>query len=82
MPTTRLRNVVTVPAVALQNSPRGSFVFVVDANNAVHQRMVTVGSGTADRVVVSKGLDGGERVVTDGQLLLVDGAHVRVLSGG
>jgi len=82
LPTTRLTHVVTVPAVALQNSPRGSFVFVVDAGGVVHQRMVTIGSGAADRVVVSKGLDGGERVVTDGQLLLVDGARVRVLSGG
>ena len=68
--------------MALQNSPRGSFVFVVDADGVVHQRMVTVGSGAGDRVVVGKGLDGGERVVTDGQLLLVDGARVRVLAGG
>jgi multidrug efflux system membrane fusion protein len=82
LPTTRLANVVTVPAVALQNSPRGSFVFVVDADGMVHQRMVTVGSGAGDRVVVGKGLDGGERVVTDGQLLLVDGARVRVLADG
>jgi multidrug efflux system membrane fusion protein len=82
LPTARLANVVSVPAVALQNSPRGSFVFVVDADGVVRQRMVTVGSGNGDRVVVSKGLDGGERVVTDGQLLLVDGARVRVLSGG
>ncbi|HXD38914.1 MAG TPA: efflux RND transporter periplasmic adaptor subunit [Rhodanobacter sp.] len=82
LPTARLTNVVTVPAVALQNSPRGSFVFVVDAAGVVHQRMVTVGSGTSDRVVVSKGLEGGERVVTDGQLLLVDGAQVRILGGG
>ncbi|CAM5583923.1 efflux RND transporter permease subunit [Rhodanobacter lindaniclasticus] len=55
LPTTRLRNVVTVPAVALQNSPRGSFVFVVDANNAVHQRMVTVGSGTEPYEAALKG---------------------------
>lgn len=82
LPTARLADVVSVPAVALQNSPRGSFVFVVDADGVVHQRMVSVGSGNGDRVVVSKGLDGGERVVTDGQLLLVDGARVRVLSGG
>lgn len=82
LPTARLTRVVTIPAVALQNSPRGSFVFVVDADGVVHQRMVTVGSGAGDRVVVGKGLDGGERVVTDGQLLLVDGARVRVLAGG
>lgn len=81
LPTASLKNVVTVPAVALQNSTDGSFVFVVDADDTVHQRMITIGASTADRVVVSKGLQGGERVVTDGQLLLVDGAHVRILTG-
>lgn len=81
LPTASLTNVVTVPVVALQNSPDGSFVFVVDDAGVVHQRMVTVGTSTADRVVISKGLQGGEQVVTDGQLLLVDGAHVRILTG-
>jgi len=82
LPTASLKNVVTVPAVALQNSPSGSFVFVVDDDDVVHQRLVTVGASTASRVVISKGLQGGERVVTDGQLLLVDGAHVRIATGG
>jgi multidrug efflux system membrane fusion protein len=81
LPTTSLKDVVTVPTAALQNSPDGSFVFVVDAADVVHQRMVTVGASTADRVVIDKGLQGGERVVTDGQLLLVEGAHVRILTG-
>lgn len=82
LPTASLKDVVTVPTVALQNSPDGSFVFVVDGAGVVHQRMVTIGASTADRVVISKGLQGDERVVTDGQLLLVDGAHVRILSDG
>jgi multidrug efflux system membrane fusion protein len=31
-------------------------------------------------VVIEKGLVGSEHVVTDGQLLLVDGAHIRVVA--
>ena len=81
LPTASLKNVVTVPVVALQNSPDGSFVFVIDDAGVVHQHMVTVGTSTAGRVVISKGLQGGEHVVTDGQLLLVDGAHVRIQTG-
>ena len=81
LPTARLSQVVTVPVVALQNSPAGSFVFVVDASGTVQQRMVTAGVSSGSRVVISKGLNGGEQVVTDGQLLLVDGAHVRILAG-
>ena len=80
LPTTRLTNVVTVPVVALQNSPNGSFVFVAAADGTVQQRMVTAGESSGDRIVIDKGLDGGEQVVTDGQLLLVNGTHVHIVS--
>lgn len=70
---------VTVPVEALQNSPGGSFVFVVQAGGIVQQRMVTAGPDSAGRVVIEKGLDGGEQVVTDGQMLLTDGTHVKVV---
>jgi multidrug efflux system membrane fusion protein len=80
LPTTRLSNVVTVPVVALQNSPLGSFVFVANADGTVQQRMVTAGPTTGAQIVIEKGLDGNETVVTDGQLLLVDGAHVHVVT--
>lgn len=81
LPTTRLNNVVTVPVVALQNSPLGSFVFVVNDDNTVQQRMVTAGPSSHGQIVIEKGMTGSERVVTDGQLLLVDGAHVRIVTG-
>ncbi|WP_324615291.1 efflux RND transporter periplasmic adaptor subunit [Dyella amyloliquefaciens] len=80
LPTTRLTNVVTVPVVALQNSPLGSFVFVLNADGTVSQRMVTSGPSSGNQIVIEKGLAGSERVVVDGQLLLVDGAHVRIVT--
>lgn len=81
LPTTRLTDVVTVPAEALQNSSNGSFVFVVGADDRVQQRMVTAAQRSGDRLVISKGLDGGERVVIDGQMLLTNGTRVRVVTG-
>ena len=81
LPTTRLVDVVTVPVEALQNSPNGSFVFVVGADGSVQQRMVTAGPGSGGRLVIEKGLEGGEQVVTDGQMLLTNGTHVRVVNG-
>lgn len=79
LPTTRLADVVTVPVEALQNSPGGNYVFVVGADDGVQQRMVTAGQSSGDRLVISKGLVAGERVVTDGQMLLTNGTHVRVV---
>src|SRR5690242_2446131 len=80
LPTTRIRNAVSVPVVALQSSTRGSFVFVVGADRAVTQRYVTPGPAAGGRQVIAKGLKAGERVVTEGQMLLVEGTKVRVAS--
>lgn len=81
LPTTRLTDAVSVPVIALQSSTSGSFVFVVKPDKTVEQRSVTTGATTADRAVIDKGLEGGERVVTEGQMLLVDGARVRIDKG-
>ncbi|WP_426661463.1 efflux RND transporter periplasmic adaptor subunit [Rhodanobacter aciditrophus] len=81
LPTARLHDVVSVPVTALQNSPNGSFVFVVDADGKAQQRMVNAGVSNSGRVVIEKGLAGGERVVTDGQMLLTNGTKVQVVEG-
>ncbi|HEV2680182.1 MAG TPA: efflux RND transporter periplasmic adaptor subunit [Rhodanobacter sp.] len=78
LPTTRIANAVSVPVVALQNSSNGSFVFVFKPDGTIEQRPVTAGTSTADRVVIDKGLAAGEKVVVDGQMLLVNGSHARI----
>jgi multidrug efflux system membrane fusion protein len=81
LPTTRLVNVVSVPVHALQSSSSGSFVFVLGADGKVQQRPVSTGPTTAGRTVIDKGVRGGEQVVTEGQMLLVDGSAVTVKRG-
>ncbi|HEX7815534.1 efflux RND transporter periplasmic adaptor subunit [Dyella sp.] len=81
LPTTHLSNVVSVPVEALQSSSKGSFVFVVGGDNKVQQRYVTPGTMSGAHAVIDKGLDAGETVVTDGQMLLVDGTTVQVAKG-
>lgn len=78
LPATTLHQVVSVPVIALQSATSGTFVFVVRSDNTVEQRPVTTGATANGRVVIDKGLSAGERVVTEGQLLLTDGARVRV----
>jgi len=80
LPTTRIANAITVPVEALQSSSRGSFVFVVGAGDKVEQRYVSTGPVAAGQQVITRGLQAGERVVTEGQMLLVEGAKVRVAS--
>lgn len=78
LPTTRLADVLSVPVQALQSSSGGSFVFVLGADGKVRQRYVTPGPTSAGRTVIDKGLTAGEQVVTEGQMLLVDGSAVVV----
>ena len=78
LPTTRLNHVLSVPVQALQRSSTGSFVFVLGGDGKVQQRAVTTGPSSDGRTVIDKGLQAGEQVVTEGQMLLTDGARARV----
>lgn len=71
------QNVVAVPSEAVQNGQSGSFVFIVD-NGTAKVRQVKVGRIEEGRTGILSGLDGGETVVTDGQLSLRNGSKVSV----
>lgn len=72
------RGVVLVPAKAVQRSQAGSYVFVLDAELRATMRPVSV-RRTQDGVsVIESGLEGGETLVTEGQLRVVPGARVAV----
>jgi membrane fusion protein, multidrug efflux system len=69
-------NAIVVPSVAVQASQQGPYVFVVDGEQKVQMRPVTVSRVEGDESVIGSGLHAGEVVVTDGQLRLVPGARV------
>ncbi|MHC1698176.1 MAG: efflux RND transporter periplasmic adaptor subunit [Geobacteraceae bacterium] len=69
-------NAVTVPVQAVQTGQEGLFVFVVKPDHTVEFRPVVTGDMTNGETVIEKGLNGGETVVTDGQLQLTPGARV------
>ena len=66
---------VVVPSNAVQISQTGTFVFVVKDGAAQIQPVKVERQIGADSVVAS-GLNGGEMVVTEGQLLLSNGTRV------
>lgn len=75
-----IRNAVLVPSQAVQSGQDGSFVFVVDPRMRAHLRPVVAGSQIGGETVIKRGLEAGETVVTDGQLLLAPGAQVKIRS--
>jgi RND family efflux transporter MFP subunit len=73
--TFREEEAVTVPTAAVQYGQAGSFVFVVREGIAT-VKPVKVARVMGQETVLENGLDGGESVVTDGQLRLTNGARV------
>jgi membrane fusion protein (multidrug efflux system) len=76
------RKVVVVPASALRKGPGGDHVFVLaedkEGKTRAHLRAVTVEALRGDEVVISTGLQVGERVAASGAFKLREAALVAV----
>jgi multidrug efflux system membrane fusion protein len=70
------RNVVIVPAAAIQRGPQGTYVYVVSEGKTVSIRSVTVAQATGNNVGISSGLNASDVVVIDGQDKLQDKSEV------
>jgi multidrug efflux system membrane fusion protein len=72
-----IHGAVLVPATAPQMSAKGSYVFVVKQDSTAEQRQVTLGQRQGDLIVIEKGVEPGESVITNGQLGVTPGGKVR-----
>jgi multidrug efflux system membrane fusion protein len=70
------KNAVTVPDAAIQHGPDGLYVFVVKPDQTAAMQPVTVGYQGEGQVVVTSGLQGGEEVITAGQVRVQAGQKV------
>lgn len=70
------KDAVVVPESAVQTGKMGSFAFVVDAQNKAELRPVQLGVRTDGQVHIKAGIAAGERVVTQGLLMLAPGFTV------
>jgi multidrug efflux system membrane fusion protein len=71
-------NAIVVPSQAVNTGQQGQYVFVIKPDMTVETRAVKVNRSAGGQSVIEQGLSQGERVVTDGQLRLVPGAHVEI----
>ena len=71
-----LHDVVRIPNAAVQSGAPGAYAWVVDAENKVSVRKLTLGPSEGDMTAVSSGLSPGERVVTEGTDRLREGVSV------
>ncbi len=71
-----LQNTTVVPSAAIQRGAPGTFVYLVNPDDTVSLRKVTLGPADGERIAIVTGLNPGDRVVTDGAEQLRDGAKV------
>jgi multidrug efflux system membrane fusion protein len=84
--TVRLRlyvetSATVVPAAAVMTGEKGTYVFIVQADSTAAMKQVTVEREAGDVAVISGEVKSGDRVVTDGQMLLRQGARVQIRTG-
>ncbi|MBI2470562.1 MAG: efflux RND transporter periplasmic adaptor subunit [Planctomycetes bacterium] len=72
------QNAVVIPTQAMQMGQCGQYVFVVKPDLTVEFRPVVLGNSLNQETVIAKGLQPGEKVVTDGQLRLAPGIKVEI----
>ena len=71
-------NAVVIPVVALLKTPEGeATVMVAGADGRAHQQAVETGIRHQDEVQITKGLKGGDTVVTAGGYGLPDNTKIR-----
>jgi multidrug efflux system membrane fusion protein len=70
------RNVVTVPDAAIQHGPDGLYVFVVKPDRTADSQAVKIGYQGEGQVEITSGLQGGEDIITDGQVRVQSGQKV------
>jgi multidrug efflux system membrane fusion protein len=70
------KNMIVVPAAAVQRGPKGTFVYVVTPDKTATPKPVEIASIEGDDAIIQKGLAPSEIVVTEGQNQLKPGAKV------
>jgi len=68
---------IVVPNQAVQTGQDGQFVYVVKQDRTVEVRPVVTSTRVDQELVIDRGLEPGETVVTEGQLRLTPGSHVQ-----
>jgi multidrug efflux system membrane fusion protein len=71
-----LSKATIVPAQAVNQGPKGAYVYLVGAGNKVTAQPVTVLTTQGGVAVIQSGLSPGQTVVTDGQMSLKEGAII------
>lgn len=75
-----IEGATVIPSAAVQRASFGTFVYAVKPDSTVTIKRIALGPAEGDRVSVTSGLDGSERVVLEGVDELTEGAKVEIIT--
>ena len=74
--TVPMKNALLIPQKATFEILEKKYVYVVDKNNVVHQREITIGSEMPDLYAITAGLSGNEKILLEGLRKVKDGDKI------
>lgn len=77
-----LSNVIVLPLATVNRGPKGQYVFIVGADHKAIMRPVVLLGTQGENAVIRSGVNAGDVVVTDGQMVLNSGSLVRIVQPG
>jgi multidrug efflux system membrane fusion protein len=75
------KNSTVVPTAAILRGPQGTYVYTVNPDKTVEDKLVTVALTQGDTTVIAEGINPGQTVVTDGQDKLQRGSRIEPRAG-
>ena len=75
--TTPLKHAILIPQKATYEVLEKKYVYVIDKENVVHTREVTIKAEMPDLYVIKKGLKPGERILLEGIRKVTDGQKIK-----
>ena len=75
-----LEDATVIPSAAVQRASFGTFVYAVKPDSTVTIKRIALGPAQGDRIAVTSGIDGVERIVLEGVDELKEGAKVEVMT--
>ena len=76
------KNVPVIPTAALQHGQKGLFVYVVGDDMTAQPKPIKISHQNTQEAAIAEGLQGGEKIVTNGQALLRPGSKVAIQAPG
>lgn len=74
-----LKDAILIPQKCVIHTQQGSSVMTVDKDDVVAIQPVTVAATVGDRYLITEGLEGGERIISEGVIKARPGSKVRIM---